>query len=132
MDNIHYVSVEDVLHLRDELARNDDEFQILRFSELLSALAAPQQILFGEELFPTLCAKAGMLLVGLIRNHPFWDGNKRIALAATQLFLERNGYALNDSTTEAQNFTTTLARGSAEPATAAAWIEQWSHPINQD
>lgn len=129
MDDIHYISVEDVLHLRDALARHEGEFQILRFSELLSALAVPQQILFGEELFPTLCAKAGILLVGLIRNHPFWDGNKRIALAATQLFLERNGYTFDVTESEAAHFTTTLARGAADPAMAAEWIKQWSRSV---
>ena len=89
---IHYLTLEDVLHIRDTLAAQyQDSFDVLRFHQLLSALASPQQSLFGEEIFPTLCAKAGMLLTGLVRNHPFWDGNKRTALLAMIEFLARNG-----------------------------------------
>jgi death-on-curing protein len=125
---IHYLTVEDVLHIRDTLAaRYQDSFDVLRFHQLLSALASPQQSLFGEEIFPTLCAKAGMLLTGLVRNHPFWDGNKRIALATTALLLQRNGYALQVDVAEADRFTTQLAIGAADTAAARSWIEQHSH-----
>ena len=90
-DPIRYLSVEDVLRIRDRLAQQyGDSFDVLRFQQLLSALATPQQSLFGEEIFPTLCAKAGMLLTSLVRNHPFWDGNKRIALAAIEI--DEDGY----------------------------------------
>ncbi len=128
--NVAYLSVEDVLRLRDQLAADHGEsYEILRFQQLLSALASPQMAVFGEELFPNLCAKAGQLLSGLIRNHPFWDGNKRIALAATRLFLQRNGYALTVAPAEADAFTTSIATGASDSASAAAWIKQWSQPI---
>lgn len=130
---IHYLTVEDVLHIRDTLAAQyQDSFDVLRFHQLLSALASPQQSLFGEEIFPTLCAKAGMLLTGLVRNHPFWDGNKRIALATTALLLQRNGYTLQVEVAEADRFTTQLATGAADTAAAQAWIEQHSHAIGND
>lgn len=130
---IQYLTVEDVLHIRDTLAAHyGDSFDVLRFHQLLSALASPQQSLFGEEIFPTLCAKAGMLLTGLVRNHPFWDGNKRIALAATALLLQRNGYHLQVAVAEADRFTTQLAIGAADAAAAQVWIEQHSLIIAND
>lgn len=129
--SICYLTVEDVLHIRDDLAAQyGDTFDVLRFQQLLSAIAAPQQSLFGEEIFPTLCAKAGMLLVGLVRNHPFWDGNKRIALAAAAALLQRNGSLLEVDPAEAERFTTQLAVGEADAAAAQRWIEQHSRPSN--
>lgn len=124
---IQYLSVEDVLLIRDRLAADladPDAFSILRFQQLLSAIAAPQQHLFGEELFPTLPGKAAALLVRLIRNHPFWDGNKRIALAAAMQFLERNGHMLVVTPAEADRFTTLIAKGDEDDAAARLWVEQ--------
>lgn len=129
-DPIRYLSVEDVLRIRDRLAQQyGDSFDVLRFQQLLSALATPMQSLFGEEIFPTLCAKAGMLLTALVRNHPFWDGNKRIALAATVALLERNGYALSVDQAEADRFTTRLATGDDAAEEARAWVERHSRPL---
>jgi death on curing protein len=130
-DPIRYLTVEDVLRIRDRLAQHyGDSFDVLRFQQLLSALATPQQSLFGEEIFPTLCAKAGMLLTALVRNHPFWDGNKRIALAATVALLERNGYTLSVDQAEADRFTTRLATGAEAAEEARAWVEQHSRPLS--
>lgn len=130
-DPIRYLTVEDVLRIRDQLAQQyGDSFDVLRFQQLLSALATPQQSLFGEEIFPTLCAKAGMLLTALVRNHPFWDGNKRIALAATVALLERNGYTLSVDQAEADRFTTRLATGAEAAEEARAWVEQHSRPLS--
>ena len=130
-DPIRYLTVEDVLRIRDTLAQQyGDSFDVLRFQQLLSALATPQQSLFGEEIFPTLCAKAGMLLTALVRNHPFWDGNKRIALAATVALLERNGYTLSVDQAEADRFTTRLATGAEAAEEARAWVEQHSRPLS--
>ena len=130
MAAVKYLSIEDVLHIRDQLAEQLGEpIDILRFQQLLSALAAPQQIIFGEELFPTLCAKAGMLLTALIRNHPFWDANKRIALAATREFLVRNGYKLTATNTEAEVFSMRLAQNQADATSAAHWLEAHSEAL---
>ncbi|WP_112235699.1 type II toxin-antitoxin system death-on-curing family toxin [Kocuria sp. BT304] len=46
----------------------------------------------GVELYPSLADKAAALLVGLSRNHPFVDGNKRTAIGAVSVFLLANGY----------------------------------------
>ena len=56
-----------------------------------SALRAPFAGLGDEDAYPTLLEKAVVLMAHLTRNHPLPDGNKRVALALTILFLERNG-----------------------------------------
>lgn len=61
------------------------------------ALAAIYQTFGGEELYPSVEEKAAHLLYFLIKDHPFTDGNKRIAAAMFLWFLDENGalYAAN-------------------------------------
>lgn len=60
---------------------------------LESAVAAPQATSGGESVYADLIEVAGAYLFYLCRNHPFVDGNKRIALGACLLFLRLNGLA---------------------------------------
>jgi prophage maintenance system killer protein len=57
---------------------------------LRSALANVAQTFDGKDLYPSLEEKAAQLLYGLIKNHPFVDGNKRIGAALFLWFLEKN------------------------------------------
>lgn len=67
----------------------------LRDNALLdSAINSPFQTYGGEELYPTLLDKASRLCFGLVKNHPFVDGNKRIGAHAMLVFLAINGIAL--------------------------------------
>lgn len=56
-----------------------------------SAIEAPFAAFGGQEAYSGLLEQAGVLIERLARNHPLPDGNKRVALALTILFLERNG-----------------------------------------
>lgn len=60
-------------------------------ASLSSALGAVMQSFDGHELYPSLEDKASHLLYFLTKNHPFIDGNKRIAAALFLWFLEKNG-----------------------------------------
>ena len=55
-----------------------------------SAVNAPFQSFGGIELYPTILEKAARLGFGLIRNHPFIDGNKRIGVHVMLVFLDIN------------------------------------------
>lgn len=121
---IEYMSQFDVLQIRTKLAaRHGTHFDIMNTNSLLAALAAPKQAFFGEEMFPAVWDKAAMLLLALIRNHPFYDGNKRIAYTAAREFLERNGYALHVTEAEAAAFTKHIALGNVEAPEIAAWLQ---------
>ena len=59
-----------------------------------SALSVPGSGWQGQEAYPELAQKAGLLAARLAKNHPLPDGNKRVAWLAMNEFLERNGYQL--------------------------------------
>jgi death on curing protein len=118
-----YLTLENILAIRDQIAEAyHDPFEIMSFNGLMSALAAPRRSAFGAEMFPTLAEKAGALVYGLIQNHPFWDGNKRIATAALRQFLSLNGATLVASDAEVKAFTTTIARGALRDGAIAVWV----------
>lgn len=59
-----------------------------------SAIAAPFQTFDSTELFQSIQQKAARLACGLVQNHPFLDGNKRIAAHTMLVFLALNGISL--------------------------------------
>jgi death on curing protein len=79
--------------------------------------------MFGVELQPTLWDKAAILLTLLIKNHPFYDGNKRIAFIAVQEFLRRNGWDLSLGMHEAASFTTGIAAGRVDANGVVGWLQ---------
>lgn len=93
----------------------------LRDAGLLeSALARPQNLVaYGEPNFADLAAAYG---AGLVRNHPFVDGNKRAGFLAVGLFLALNGYRLDASQVDATRIVLALAAGDLEEREFAAWI----------
>src|SRR5215208_5928242 len=120
-----YLELEDILNIHDQVAATyADRFEIMSPNGLMSALAAPRRSAFGAEAFPTLADKAGALVYALIQNHPFWDGNKRIASAALRLFLERNGARCTADQQQIKVFTTTIAKGELRDSAIAAWVDK--------
>src|SRR5690349_7550228 len=119
-----YLTLEDILDIRDRIsAAYADRFEVMAFNGLMSALAAPRRSAFGAEAFPTLPEKAGALVYSLIQNHPFWDGNKRIATAALKLFLDRNGARLAADEPALRAFTSEIARGRLRDGDLARWMD---------
>ena len=61
---------------------------------LESALESPFQSYGGEELYPSIQAKAARLCYGLVKNHAMIDGNKRLGCHTMLVFLALNGYEM--------------------------------------
>ena len=74
-----------------------------------SALMAAQQTFGGQELYPTLTDKAAALWHGLVCNNGFTDGNKRIGLVATSVFLRMNGHKFGITQAKAEEVTLLIA-----------------------
>jgi death-on-curing protein len=88
---------------------------------LSSALARPKnKNLYGEaNVFDLAAAYA----FGLVRDHPFLDGNKRIGFLAAVVFLELNGWRLRAAEGDAVEAVLSLARGDWDEAAFAGWLK---------
>lgn len=81
-----------------------------RFPNILeSCLTNPFQTFSGKSLYPTLISKASILLYLMIKNHPFQNGNKRIAMTTLFSFLYKNKKWIKVDTQELYNFTVWIA-----------------------
>ena len=89
---------------------------------LESALAAPFQTFGGEPVYPSIQGKAAQLGFGLIRNHPFMDGNKRIGAHVMLVFLELNGIALHYEQQELIDIILSVASGEIDRKGLLQWI----------
>lgn len=95
---------------------------------LESALAQPKATFEGRDLYTTLHEKAAALGFSLVRNHPFVDGNKRVAHAAMETFLLLNGRQLEASVDEQERLMTDLAAGQIEREQLVSWIDAHTLP----
>ena len=78
---------------------------------LASALEAPYQTFSGVDLFPTLIEKGVRLGFGLVSNHPFVDGNKRIGILIMLVFFEMNGILIDFTDDEVVDMALGVASG---------------------
>lgn len=91
---------------------------------LESALNAPFQSFGDTELYPSLLEKAARLGYGLIKNHPFVDGNKRIGTHAMLVFLSINNAELSYSDDELIRLILGIASGEYDDKHLLNWLQQ--------
>lgn len=89
---------------------------------LESAIEAPFQSFGGDELYPTIQAKAARLGYGLIKNHCMIDGNKRIGTHVMLVFLALNGIELSYTQKELYEVILQVASGELEYEDLLKWI----------
>lgn len=116
-----WVDRQALLLLHDESLAEHGGASGLRDTGLLeSALARPLNLdAYGTPDFAELAAAHG---VGVAKNHPFIDGNKRAAFLAVGLFLMLNGYRLKATQVEATLTMLAVAAGELDEAAFAAWL----------
>ncbi len=81
---------------------------------LESCLFQPFKKLYGKSMYPTFILKASTLFYLMIKNHPFINGNKRIAITTLLAFLYKNGKWLEVDKKEFYNFTVWVALSHAK------------------
>jgi death on curing protein len=92
-----------------------------------SAMANPQNLFaYGKPDLFELAANYGF---GLVKNHPFVDGNKRIGFIVAVVFLELNGYIFQATEAEAAVRTFELAAGKTSEAEYAEWLKANSRRV---
>ena len=107
-----YLDVEDLLDIAAIVLGSPPK--VRDHGLLSSASARPMASMYGQEAYPDLAGKAAALLHSLCCNHALIDGNKRLAWAATMVFIGLNGArALPDvDVDQAETFMLAVAQGS--------------------
>lgn len=122
---VAYLSIEQVLELHTMQLRHFGGASGLRDrGSLESALARPAMTFGGEDLYPDVSSKAAALMHSLALNHPFVDGNKRVAAHAAIVFAELNRHAFLATSDELVEMTLAVAQGKIEAEALAIWFRQ--------
>ncbi len=116
-----YPTLEEALYLHDILIQRFGGAQgVLDKGSLESALARPR-----SGYYRSLSEQAAALMQSLAMNHPFVDGNKRVAFALTAIFLKLNGLSLKvDAKSGVYFVEVTLIKERAPLDVITSWIEQ--------
>lgn len=117
-----------VLLLHEQLLQEFGGTAGIRDEGLLdSALSAPFQTFGGQSLYPSVLTKAAQLGFGLVCNHPFMDGNKRIGTHVMLVFLALNGIELSYTQQELIDMIFAVAASQASAIDFLHWIIEHEH-----
>jgi death on curing protein len=126
-----FLTAQQVLFIHARLINTTGGEHGLRDLGLLeSAVARPQATFDGEALYPALWPKVVALMASLAQNHPFVDGNKRTAITSTAMFLGLNGYSLQTTNAELEQFTLWVFNERPLLDEIAAWFQQHALPAS--
>ena len=122
---VGYLSVDQVRALHaDQLRLYGGATGLRDKGGLESALARPAMTFGGEDLYEDLAAKAAALMHSLALNHPFVDGNKRVAAHAAIVFVELNGQTFLATPGELVEMTLAVAEGKVAVEALTIWFRQ--------
>lgn len=117
------LSEEEILSLHSKLIQRYGGMDGLRDDHALdAALNTPFQTFDGIELYPTVIDKAVRLTYGLITDHPFIDGNKRIGTMAILMTLRLNHIALSYAQSELIEIMLQIASGEKDDRDLKEWV----------
>jgi death-on-curing protein len=115
-----YLTVSDVARIGD---REAGENLLVDFGMLEAAVLRPQTTVGGLDAYPDIHSKAAALLHSLARNHPFIDGNKRVAATAMIVFYLWNGFNFHAEQDELVALVTDVAAGLLDVDQIAAMLK---------
>ena len=119
-----YLNFNQVLDIYKKIISSTGGKPGLRDGELLkSSLNKPLMTFQGEDLYPALTDKAGILCYSIIMNHPFTDGNKRAGHAVMEVFLIMNGYEIIADIDEQEKTILKIASGEINIKSFTEWLE---------
>ena len=118
---MHWLSKNVILAVHDEqIAENGGRAGIRDLGLLASAMARPLHLYSYES--PTIVELAAAYAVGIIRDHPFVDGNKRTGFLAAYIFLAMHGLKLSASEAEVVRVVLDLAQGKTDEKEFCIWL----------
>jgi death-on-curing protein len=122
-----------ILHIHTQLIDTFGGSHGVRDPGLLaSALAQPQMEVEGSALHEGIIETAAAYAFHLCQNHPFHDGNKRVAAVAMGTFLKINGVKAQFDEVELFEAVMNVARGHWDKAALSAWLESRCEVLNED
>lgn len=125
-----FFEFEQVTRIHSSLIAKTGGLEGIRDKNLLdSALKVPFQTFDGKDLYPDILDKATQLCFSLINNHPFSDGNKRIGIHLTLLFLKINNVQLNYVQQELIDLGFGIASSKLQKNDIRKWVE--NHVVGQ-
>jgi death-on-curing protein len=121
--SVLFLSVDEVKTLHADLIATYGGLAGIRDEGLLiAAVMMPQQAFGGSLLHEDVPAMAAAYLFHLAKNHPFLDGNKRIALGAALAFLHANGWRTIPDQHSMADLTLAVAAGQLSKDDLTAWL----------
>lgn len=95
---------------------------------LEAAIERPFAAFGGQEFYPSPEEKAASILQSIVINHPFVDGNKRVAYEAMRLLLARAGLGLSATPDEKYALVIAVAEGKLDVPAVADWLQERTVP----
>src|SRR5581483_5588201 len=124
---IIYLTSAQVLAIHDQAIKRFGGSLGLRDLGLIqSAVARPQASYDGNDLYQDLFDKAAALLQSLLKNHAFIDGNKRTALTSAAIFLNLNGFKLQNNHQDEVDFAVKVDNQNLTLEQIAQWLKEHS------
>lgn len=119
------IDIKDVIQIQNLLIKKYGGSPGIRdLNMLFSAINRPYQTFDGNDLYPSGIEKAAALCESLAINHPFIDGNKRIAYYILVYLLNKQGYSLTATNIQKRDFVLNLAEGKLNFDDIVHWIQQ--------
>ena len=116
---------EQIVLLHAQLIKATGGMEGIRDEGLLdSAILSPFQSFDGKELYPSVLKKGALLGFGLIQNHAFIDGNKRIGMYVMLAFLQVNGLPIHPTNDEVARVGLAVAAGKMDYPALLAWVQE--------
>ena len=115
-----------MLILEDQIRHYGGIYGVRDLNLLSSAIYMPESSFDGQYLHETIPAMAAAYTYHICQNHPFLDGNKRVALASSLVFLDINGYDFNCEEGELYNKVMNVAKGETKKQELIQFYEMYS------
>ena len=124
MNEIVFIPKQIVIYFHEQLIDLYGGMLGIRDEGLLdSAIEQPKSMFDGSYLHDSLVKMAAAYGFHICKNHPFIDGNKRVALVTMDTFLQKNGYEITASEKDVYEVMIKLASGELSKAELTDWLE---------
>ena len=124
---IKFLTLSEVLLILEDQIRNyGGAYGVRDLNLLSSAIYMPESSFDGKYLHESIPAMAAAYAYHLCQNHPFIDGNKRVALTSSLVFLDINGYEFNCTEEILYNEIINVAKGEIKKGELIKFYEKYS------